>query len=217
FIIPSNTNVGNTLTVSLTPSTGVTNYYVIVDNGAGCSDNDTVEVTSNPLPTANAGNNVTVLIGSGIIIGGNPTGPAGSIFLWSPALGLNNVTSGNPIADPKITTTYKVIVTSAQGCTSIDSVVVTVTPTIVFTNGITPNGDGTNDEWIIDNIDQFPDCMVEVYNRWGELLFQSEGYQEKWNGSFKGKPLPIGTYYYIINLNDPLFPDAFTGPITILR
>jgi gliding motility-associated-like protein len=92
-----------------------------------------------------------------------------------------------------------------------------VRPTIVFPDGISPNGDGANDTWVIDGIDLFPNCNVEVYNRWGELLFQSPGYKENWDGTFKGKALPVGTYYYIIDLGDPLFPDAYTGPITIMR
>ncbi len=217
FQIPANTNVGNTVTVSVNPPTGVINYYVVVDNGAGCSDNDTITVTSNPFPIVNAGNDITVIKGTSITIGGSPTGPPGSTYLWSPALGLDNITSPNPVANPQSSTTYKVLVTSPQGCTAIDSVVITISPTIVFPDGITPNGDGINDTWIIDNIELFPNCTVEVYNRWGELLFQSPGYKQKWDGTYKGNPLPVGTYYYIIDLKDPLFPDAYTGPITILR
>ena len=63
----------------------------------------------------------------------------------------------------------------------------------------------------------FQNCVVEIYNRWGELLFRSEGYNEKWNGNYKNKPLPVGTYYYIIELNDEKFPKPLTGPVTIMR
>ena len=74
-----------------------------------------------------------------------------------------------------------------------------------------------NDTWSIDQIDQFPNCNVEIYNRWGTLLFKSIGYHEQWTGLFNEKPLPIGTYYFVIELNDPLFPDPVTGPVTIIR
>ena len=74
-----------------------------------------------------------------------------------------------------------------------------------------------NDEWTIDQIEQFPNCTVEIYNRWGTLLFKSTGYNDKWSGMYKNKLLPIGTYYYIIELNDPKFPDPITGPVTIIR
>ncbi|MCE9537775.1 MAG: gliding motility-associated C-terminal domain-containing protein, partial [Bacteroidetes bacterium] len=203
--------------VSVTPPVGATDYYVIVDNGAGCAHNDTVTVTVNGLPVANAGADVTILATTTTVIGGNPTGPVGATYSWDPILGLDNGTNSNPVANPTETTTYTVTVTSAEGCISLDIIVVTVVANITFGNGISPNADGANDEWIIDNIELFPNAVVEVYNRWGELLFQSKGYTEKWKGVFKGQLLPVGTYYYIINLNDPLFPDVLTGPITILR
>ncbi|MES2140690.1 MAG: gliding motility-associated C-terminal domain-containing protein, partial [Bacteroidota bacterium] len=217
FQIPANTLLGSVMNISVTPPVGATDYYVIADNGAGCAHNDTITVTVNALPVANAGVDVTILATTTTVLGGNPTGPVGATYSWDPILGLDNGTNSNPIANPVVTTTYTVTVTSAQGCISSDIVIVTVVANITFGNGISPNADGANDEWIIDNIELFPKSVVEVYNRWGELLFQSKGYTEKWKGEFKGQLLPVGTYYYIINLNDPLFPDVLTGPITILR
>ncbi len=217
FEIPANTNIGNTASVSVNPS-GTTGYYVVVNNGTGCADNDTITVTANPLPNVNAGPDYTIIIGTTTNIGGSPTtSTSGATVLWNPLPGLDNATNTNPNANPTSTTTYVVTVTSAQGCTASDSMIVTVLPTIIFPDGISPNGDGANDEWIIDGIEMFPNCVVEVYNRWGELLFQSIGYKENWKGTYKGKELPVGTYYYIIDLKDPLFPDVYTGPITILR
>jgi gliding motility-associated-like protein len=87
-------------------------------------------------------------------------------------------------------------------------------------NGITPNGDGDNDVWKLDITSKYPNCEVEVYNRWGEKLFYSRGYpdSERWDGTFKGKPLPTGTYYYIINLHDEEQENLpITGPITLMR
>lgn len=218
YELPGNTLVGNAVTTSVTPPIGTTSYYVIVDNGAGCTDSDTINVTSNPLPGASAGIDETIVIGASTGIGGSPTTSSpGATIQWNPVTALDNSTVANPNANPSTTTVYTVTVTSALGCVSTDSMVVTVLPTIFIPNGISPNGDGDNDEWIIDGIELFPNCNVEVYNRWGELLFQSPGYKEKWNGTFKGKDLPIGTYYYIIDLGDPLFPDDYTGPITIMR
>ncbi len=215
----SNTLLGSSVTLTFNPPTGTNSFYVVVDNGTGCSDNDTVDVTANPLPNANAGADVTIVIGATTPIGGSPTTSAvGATISWTPApSSLDNYTASNPNANPATTTTYTVTVTSAQGCTAVDSVVITVRPSIIFPDGISPNADGANDEWIIDGIDLFPNCEVEVYNRWGELLFQSVGYKETWKGTFKGKELPVGTYYYVIDLKDDLFPDAYTGPITIMR
>ena len=89
---------------------------------------------------------------------------------------------------------------------------------MIVNDGISPNGDGINDIWEIPNIEKFPDALVEVYNRWGELIFSATNYAgNKWDGKYKGKDLPVGTYYYVINLNSDLHKDPITGPITILR
>ena len=218
--VPGNAPVGNTAIVNLTnPGVGTWTYALIVSNGA-CSDTDTVVITINPNPIAEAGPNQTIVIFNSVIIGGNPTGPLGSTYAWSPAISLDDGTLPNPTASPTVTTVYTVTVTNASGCTATDTVRVTVLPKIIFPNGISPNGDGSNDMWIIDNIHLFPNNWVEVYNRWGQLLFRGDGYDNVnvvWDGTYKGKPVPVGTYYYIINLNDPLYPDAFTGPITVYR
>ena len=94
---------------------------------------------------------------------------------------------------------------------------VTVVPTIVIPSGFTPNGDGSNDAWVIDFIDLFPDCEVQVFNRWGDQLFQSVGYQQPWSGKYRDGFVPVGTYYYVIELNDERFPEPYTGPLTVIR
>jgi gliding motility-associated-like protein len=99
----------------------------------------------------------------------------------------------------------------------LDSVFIEVIPEVVITSGFTPNGDGTNDLWIIDFLDLFPNVTVEIYNRWGDQLFESVGYNTPWDGKYGNSPVPVGTYYYVINLNDPDFPEPITGPLTVLR
>jgi gliding motility-associated-like protein len=198
------------------PPAGTTVYDLIVFNG-GCTDTATVSVTSNSPPTVSAGPDQSILTNSSTTIGGNPTCISASTFLWSPSTGLNDTVNSNPIADPLVTTTYVVTVTDVNGCKGSDTVVVTVLPEITFPNGITPNGDGVNDVWIIANIQNFPNNVVEIYNRWGERLFQAKDYQNNWNGMYQGKPLPVGTYYYLIDLHDPKYATKYSGPITIMR
>lgn len=213
------TSLGSTASLTFSPPSGTNSFYVVVDNGSGCSDNDTIDITANPLPSVNAGPDVTIVLGASATLGASPTtSTAGATIAWTPNPGaLDNNAAANPVATPTTTTSYTVTVTSPQGCTAADSTVVTVMPAIIFPDGISPNADGANDEWIIDGIELFPDCVVEVYNRWGELLFQSVGYKEHWNGTYNGQPLPVGTYYYVIDLKDPKFPDTYTGPITVMR
>lgn len=69
---------------------------------------------------------------------------------------------------------------------------------------ITPNFDGKNDLFVINFLEKlYPDCHVVIFNRWGSVVFESTGYAEPWDGTYKGEPLPMGTYFYSIELNDP--------------
>jgi gliding motility-associated-like protein len=173
-----------------------------------------------PLPIVNAGADIEDILGSTVTLGGAPTGPDGSTYFWSPntnMLDASGETSSNPQIELKEELNYIVVVTDTNGCVNSDTIYVRPIPQIVFPNGFTPNGDGINDDWQIDYIDQFPNSVVEVYNRWGQMLFRSVGYTQRWDGRYNGEELPVGTYYYIIELNDPLFPDTYSGPITIMR
>lgn len=85
-----------------------------------------------------------------------------------------------------------------------------------YANTITPNGDGNNDYFFIKNIEAFPNNEITIYNRWGNIVYQTKGYDNKWDGTHRGKKLPVGNYYYIINLND-INNTNNTGYITILR
>jgi large repetitive protein len=208
--------LGSAVTTTVVPTTGVNTYILTVTNN-GCTDTDTILVTSLPQPLADAGPDQSILQGTSTTIGGSPAGPPGATYAWGPSTGLGDPTVGNPVAGPMTSTTYILVVTDSTGCTASDTMVLDVVPSIWFPDGFTPNGDGVNDVWEIDNIFLFPNCEVEVYDRWGIMLFRSVGYNTPFDGQYNGKDLPVGTYYYIIKLNDPMFPDAFTGPLTIMR
>lgn len=210
--------IATTPTVNVTPAVGSNTFILtVVSSVSTCIDKDTVVVTSLPLPVVDAGPSFTIPVFSSVTIGGSPTSPTGITFTWSPSLMLDNATAQNPIASNTLNTTYTVFVTDANGCRASDTVQVFLYPEIKIPNGFSPNGDSRNETWQIDYISQFPDCVVEVYNRWGELLFMSTGYNVPFDGRYNGKDLPVGTYYYIINLNHPAYPKPYTGPLTIFR
>lgn len=214
FELPSMTSIATTDTITVTSTSAgqVCYVYTVYGANAGCFDMDTVCITIDPLPIANAGPDVTIFEEGSTQLNGS----GGVTYTWTPSYGLSDTTIANPVANPMQTTTYYLTVTSPAGCISTDSVIVTVLPKIVFPDGITPNGDGVNDVWIIDFIEEFPNNVVEIYNRWGELLFHADGYKQDWDGTYNGKPLPVGTYYFVIELNDGK-TKPYTGPITILR
>ncbi len=75
------------------------------------------------------------------------------------------------------------------------------------TNVITPNGDGVNDQFLIGCLDNFPDAQVKIFNRWGDVIYAAAPYSNDWEGTYKGRPLPAGTYFYSLILvpgNDPI-------------
>jgi gliding motility-associated-like protein len=191
-----------------------TTYYLTVTIG-NCVDVDSVTIYTYNNPPVDAGNDLLIPTGGNIGLNANGV-VTGWTYSWEPAEFLDNSSITNPTATPDGTTMFYVTVTDENGCTNTDSVLVEVTPGILFPDGISPNGDGINDTWIIDNIQLFEDAIVEVYNRWGQMLFQSApGYPVPWDGRFKGEDLPVGTYYYVIYSDN--FADPFTGPITIIR
>ena len=96
-----------------------------------------------------------------------------------------------------------------------DSIFITVLKSPVIPNGFSPNGDGINDTWKIKYLDSYPGATVDVYNRYGQPVFHSYGYSTEWDGSTNGKPLPIGTYYYVINPKNG--KPIFSGSVTIIR
>lgn len=139
-------------------------------------------------------------------------------YFWFPDDFMNNPNVTNPIVTPDVNTTYNVEVTDINGCVDTLSVQITVAPDItdlIVPNLFTPNGDGYNDYWTIANIDGFPSNEVSIFNIYGQVVFSNSPYTNDWGGTYNGGSLPDGTYYYILQLNDPLYPDPIQGEITI--
>ncbi|RNI23544.1 gliding motility-associated C-terminal domain-containing protein [Rufibacter latericius] len=192
--------------------TETTTFYVQSLSREGCPSSSRTAVTVEVVPAKpDAGPDVSIIIGRSA----NLQASGGVKYEWSPATGLSSVNTAATIATPKETTTYTVTVTTAEGCIAKDEVTVTVLPEIFIPNVLTLNKDGINDEWEIQNIEKYPNCKVEVFNRWGTRLFTSEGYQTRWDGTYQGKPLPVAAYYYIIQLDKDEKPIA--GSITIIN
>ncbi|MFD3002888.1 gliding motility-associated C-terminal domain-containing protein [Pontibacter toksunensis] len=190
-----------------------TTYYVQALNADNCTSAARTEVTVTIVPpVADAGPDVTIIQGRTAELRGS----GGVTYRWEPSESLNNPDIARPVASPMETTTYTLTITTAEGCTATDEVTVTVIPAITVPNAFTPNNDNVNEVWEIENHEEYPDMRVEVFNRWGNLVFSTTGgYNEPWNGTFKGEALPVATYYYMIYLNSAEKP--ISGHVTIIR
>ena len=113
---------------------------------------------------------------------------------------------------------YSLTVTDAAGCVeTFDAGVLTVCEGFEFDNLITPNGDGANDVWIVPGIEGFPNNELQIFNRWGNAVYQVKPYTNNWQGvNTQGKPLPVGAYFYILKLNNTE-GTVYSGSISILR
>jgi gliding motility-associated-like protein len=151
-----------------------------------------------PLVKADAGPDRSFLEGGSVGLLGSGTGN-NITYLWTLPATLNNATIPQPVASPTSDITYTLKVRSADGCESTDDVFVKMLKAPAIPNTFSPNGDGVHDRWDIAYLESYPGATVQVFNRYGQLVFESKGYTKPWDGTYKGKPLPIGTYYYLID------------------
>ena len=199
----------------VTPTESINNYSLTVTD-PNCLNPYVVEaivrvtyvntmISSNP--DAEVGNNPTIIMGDQItLFSGNNNCNS---YDWSNGDSFQEIT-----VQPEKSTWYSLTVDSA-GCLGIDSiyVIIGVSPY----DAISPNGDLMNDVWEIVDIESYPSATVTVFNRWGEIVHQCSGGNAyvAWDGRYEEELLPVGTYYYVIDLNNNENPQ--TGPITIVR
>ncbi len=177
----------------------VTLYTV---NSHGCrSTSFTLPITVHPYPVVDAGPDRIMLEGGQIVMEPTVTG-SGLTYLWTPTptrvfAGSNTIRNPaiNGIDDILLTLT----VTGVGGCKDDDQVFIKVLKFPSIPNIFSPNGDGVHDRWVIDYLNTYPGSTVDIYNRYGQLIFHSDGYAVPWDGTVGGKPVPVGTYYYIVN------------------
>jgi gliding motility-associated-like protein len=113
---------------------------------------------------------------------------------------------------------YTLTVSDDNNCLRIEPIVVEVAcEALKFYDVITPNGDGQNDMWVIESLHNFPANQLILYDRWGRQVYEQTGYANDWQGTGQdGKPLPFGTYYFVMKLNDESGA-IYTGAISIVR
>jgi gliding motility-associated-like protein len=166
-------------------------------------------ITFNPLPSKTIGDAdflLTATCSSGLPLTYNSSNQA-----------MVQIVNGNEVTMIK---TGSVIITANQAgnidyeAASLQQRLVVYSLAVIIPNAFTPNNDGINDTWNIAGIDDDGTILMNIFNRYGTLVYHKSGHYQPWNGSYNGKTLPSGTYYYVLSLKNNT--QKFSGPITII-
>lgn len=186
-------------------------YWVRVTDNYGCNASDTALLIVHELPAVDLGNDTSYCGDDGLIF---DVSQYGIYYDWFNGDMTPVFTAYTQTQDQEIW----VNVTNEFGCVGTDTVVVRFCGALEIPNAYTPNDDGVNDKWNIEELFVFGEVTVDVYNRWGERVYHSVGYSSDqfWDGKDqKGKKLPMDSYYYVIDLHNGEEP--IVGTVTIIR
>lgn len=193
------------------------------------SANSPVIINVLDTPIANAGLDTTISFDDFATLSSatyrNNTTSSGVTYFWTSSVDDAEISLQNPStlydlvqAEPtEKQTTYYLTVSKGQ-CSAYDSMIVTIDFTIWIPTGFSPNNDAVNDLFQIQNIEKYPGNRVEVYNRWGSLVYEADDYgiaEPLWDGTVDGKDLPMATYYYVVTWDSGNGQQA--GPLTIIK
>ncbi|MCF8298970.1 MAG: gliding motility-associated C-terminal domain-containing protein [Saprospiraceae bacterium] len=204
-------------------------YFVTITDANQCVTYDTVEIVDLSIgitvETTMDGKLIdfdTIYQGQSIQLRTTYLGPTYS-YTWTPPEGLSNPNIYNPLASPNVTTTYYVLVEDQYGCQYMDSVTIFVIdvycdkPYIYLPNAFTPDGDHINDVLYLRS-NMIYDFTLQIFNRWGELVFETTDINKGWDGTYKGEDCNPGVFAYQLNVvchNKQIFKDK--GNITLIR
>jgi gliding motility-associated-like protein len=219
--------------ITITAAGGIAPYTYNVDGGAFQSSNTfnglsggshtitvrdfacglltkTVTVGLRPAPTVNAGPDFNIVEGDDVMLNGSTSSGTPNSVIWAPATTLTGAATFTPVAKPPVTTNYTMTVTGPNGCISSDDARVNVIPYCVKI---------MNAKWLVTNgaacTSRF---AVAVYNRYGNVVYKNDNYNNDWTGTYNGKAVADGTYYYAITYTTITGRTIFMrGDVTILR
>lgn len=214
---PSNSLINaNTLTPIAGPSK-TTYYFLAASDTLGCPKivKDSVLITVIPVVKVFAGRDTAIVKNQPLQLMAKVNFDNGINYLWSPSTGLSSATIANPIAILNFNTDsikYKVRATIPEGCFGEDEIIVrvfTTEPDIFVPTAFTPNKDGKNDLLKptcvgISQLDYF-----RIYNRWGQLLFETKDPERGWDGSINGAEQSSGTFVFMAKGTD------YTGKVIV--
>lgn len=202
---------------------GVGNYSVTVSDAHGCVvDTVFTVINLNTFSIDAYPQDTTIDLGSSVEVTAVPTGGNIASIIWQPSNGLECSDCITSLASPVQSVYYVATATSDSGCIASDRVNITVIPkyVIFIPNVFTPNNDGNNDFFeVFGNKEAWKQFNVEVFNRWGEKVYDSNDMNFKWDGIYKGVAAPPAVYVYVIHITylDNYTDKIYKGSVTLVR
>ncbi len=190
---------GNTYTESTNSAT------FTLQNASGCDSVVTLNLTINKLQTLNGGEDQTVCKGKNVILSAS----GAETYSWN-----NGVSDGVAFSPSLGSTTYTVTGTDGNGCTDSDEVIVTSEYCFEIPGALSPNSDNNNDTWEITGLQNYPNALISVFDRWGQKVYEGTSTSAPWDGKYQDKDLPTADYYYTIELGNG---DTYNGVVTLKR
>lgn len=194
-------------------------YFVTTrDTSCPVGYSDTVHIQLHSSPWVDAGDDIKLYLSDEekqVQLSGQTNADS---FSWTSTGLLANPEELSTTMLPEYNGRHMAILTAiSMPCTASDTVMITIHSPIQPYNAFTPNGDGINDTWEIRGISTYQQAHIQVFNRWGNKVYESIGYSSPWDGTFNGKALPVGTYYYIISPGEKGTQESLRGDVTIIR
>jgi gliding motility-associated-like protein len=214
------TGLGVTSNGLFTPSIvgdGITNIRYTYTANNGCIAFKDQNITVNPTPTITLDDELYVKFGNSIQLDAQITGNFSSIVWQDASNTLSDKTINNPIAAPLSETLYRIKAFTNKNCIAIDSVLVKIASDLFIPNVFSPNGDGKNDKWEVEDKAKILHLKAAIFDRYGKLVKTLFGNKIAWDGLYNGQPLPIATYYYVLTITGGNISQNVGGWIQLLR
>ena len=180
-------------------------------------DTDSVTITVNPLPIVTAREDTSIFRRDSVRIFADGTG---HIYKWNPPYRVSFPDSSSSYASPYITTTYEVTNIDSNGCankTDVKIYVREVCNSLFIPNAFSPNGDGINDYFTLIDYGDSKLLLLQIFNRWGELIFETKNLENPWDGRHKGIEQGIGSYAYKIIVDCGERIVQYGGNVTLIK
>jgi gliding motility-associated-like protein len=186
-----------------------------------CGFNDTISTTVavHPKPVINLNKTNDIECQTGVV---RLSASGGSSYKWWPASSLDQPNTATPVASPDKSTMYHVEVISDKGCVSRDSIEVKVIPGQLtdgykLPNAFTPNNDGKNDCFGATHWGNVTNFDLRIFNRWGQMVFQTNDPKKCWDGSYNSVQLETGGYVFKVTASTICGPIKREGMLLLIR